>query len=50
MKDEINVRKLIAKFTDMANRGSLLARGCVSQQDLLLQIIGTITVVAMEED
>lgn len=50
MRKEINVNELINKFSDMANRGSLLAKGGVSQQDLLMQIIGTIVVVAMEDD
>ncbi len=48
MREEINVKKLIETFTDMANRESLLARGGVSQEDLLTQIIGTIVKVAME--
>ncbi len=48
MKEENNVEKLIETFTDMANRESLLARGGVSQEDLLIQIIGTIVKVAME--
>ena len=50
MKKEINVEKLIKKFEDMAYRESLLARGGVTQQDLLMQIIGTIVVVAMEKE
>ncbi len=48
MREEINVKKLIETFTDMANRGSLLAAGDVSQEDLLIQIVGTIVTVAME--
>lgn len=48
MKEEVNVNKLIETFTDMANRETLLT-GNVTQQDLLMQIIGTIVVVAMEE-
>lgn len=48
MKEEINVKELIETFTDMANRESLLARGGVTQEDLLIQIIGAITKVAME--
>ncbi len=48
MREEINIKKLIETFTDMANRGSLLARGGVSQEDLLIQIIGTIAEVARE--
>ncbi len=47
MKEEIKVKELIDIFRDMANRGTLLARGDVTQEDLLLQIIGTITNVAM---
>ena len=49
MKKEVNVNKIIEKFKDMAHRESLLSRCGVSQQDLLIQIIGTIVVVAMEE-
>jgi len=48
MKKEINVEKLIKTFEDMANRGSLLVRGGISQEDLLIQIIGTIVKVAMD--
>ncbi len=48
MKEEINVKKLIDRFRDMSKRESLLARGGVSQEDLLIQIIGTIAEVAME--
>lgn len=47
---EVSVEKLIKTFEDMASRESLLARGCISQQDLLIQIIGTIVHVAMEDD
>ncbi len=47
MKKEINVEELIETFEDMANRGSLLAGDGVSQDDLLLQIVGTIVKVAM---
>ena len=50
MKKEVDVNELIDKFTDMANRETLLVRGGVSQQDLLMQIIGTIVVVAMEDE
>ena len=48
MKKEVSVEKLIKTFEDMANRESLLARGGISQQDLLMQITGTIVHVAME--
>lgn len=33
----------------MANRETLLARGDVTQRDLLIQIIGTIVMVDLEE-
>lgn len=46
-KEEIKVKELIDTFRDMAKRGTLLARGGVTQEDLLIQIIGTITNVAM---
>ena len=50
MKKEVSVEKLIRAFEDMANRESLLARGGISQQDLLIQITGTIVHVAMENE
>ena len=50
MKKEVSVEKLIRTFEDMANRESLLARGGISQQDLLIQITGTIVHVAMENE
>lgn len=49
MNETVNAKKLIERFEDMANRGSLLARGDVSQHDLLMQIIGTIVREVMEE-
>lgn len=49
MKKEVNVECLIKRFEVMAERESLLVRGNVSQQDLLMQIIGTIVVEAMSE-
>ena len=49
INEMVSVNKLIDIFTDMANRESLLACGGISQQDLLLQIIGTIVHVAMGE-
>ena len=48
MKEEINVKQLIEEFRNMAKRESLLARGGISQEDLLIQIEGTIIKVAME--
>ena len=50
MKKEVNVEKLIKTFEDMANRESLLVGGSISQQDLLIQITGTIVRVAMENE
>lgn len=50
MKKEVSVEKLIKTFEDMANRESLLARGNISQQDLLTQIKGAIVHVAMEDE
>lgn len=49
MKTEINVEKLIARFEDMAKRESLLTGNNISQEDLLIQIVGTIVVEAMSE-
>lgn len=48
MKTEVNIEELIAKFEDMANRGTLLIGSKVTQEDLLMQIIGTIVKVANE--
>lgn len=36
-------------FRDIAKRETLLARGGITQEDLLIQIIGTIVEVAMDE-
>lgn len=47
MKEEVKVTELIDTFRDMAKRGTLLARGGVTQEDLLIQIEGTIVEVAM---
>lgn len=41
-----NIEELIKTFEDMANRGSLLIGPNVTQQDLLMQIIGTIIKVS----
>lgn len=48
MKKEVNVEKLIHTFEDMGKRETLLARGTVTQDDLLNQIIGTIVKIASE--
>lgn len=50
MRTEVNVEKLINTFRNMANRGTLLARGDVSQEDLLIQIMGAIVKVATDSD
>ena len=50
MKESIKIETLIRKFEDIAQRETLLARGNVTQNDLLIQIIGTIVHVAMEDD
>lgn len=50
MKKEINVDKLLKKFESMASRGTLLTGRNVTQNDLLIQIVGTIVKVAMDED
>ena len=44
----ISAEKLINKFTDMANRGTLLCGKNVTQEDLLIQIVGTIVKVSMD--
>lgn len=41
--------KLISTFEDMANRGTLLTGANVTQEDLLMQIIGTIVKVSRED-
>lgn len=48
MKTTIDVENIITRFKDMAKRESLLT-GNVSQEDLLIQIIGAIVVEAMNE-
>ena len=45
---DINSSRLIETFEDMANRGTLLTGHGVAQQDLLIQIVGVITHVALE--
>jgi len=44
----ISAEKLIDTFTDMANRGTLLCGKNITQEDLLMQIIGTIVKVSMD--
>lgn len=47
-KTMISAEKLINRFEDMANRGTLLCGKNVTQEDLLIQIIGTIVKVSMD--
>ena len=49
MRKEVNVERLIKEFEDMAERGTLLTGSNVSQEDLLIQIQGTIVKVATNE-
>lgn len=44
----ISADKLIETFTDMAKRGTLLCGNNITQEDLLIQIIGTIAKVLMD--
>lgn len=44
----ISAEKLINRFEDMANRGTLLCGRNVTQEDLLMQIIGTIVKISMD--
>ena len=44
----ISADKLINAFTDMANRGTLLCGKNITQEDLLIQIIGTIVKVLID--
>lgn len=46
----ISADKLIDTFTDMANRGTLLCGKNIAQEDLLIQIIGTIVKVSMDSE
>ena len=49
LSEAVNTNELISTFRDMADRGTLLACGGVTQEDLLIQIIGTIVKVAMKD-
>lgn len=46
----ISADKLIDTFTDMANRRTLLCGKNITQEDLLIQIIGTIVKVSMDSE
>lgn len=50
MKEYINVKELLEEVDAMAKRGTLLARGGVTQEDLAMQIRGLIVHVAMKEE
>lgn len=49
MNEKVNVENLIKTFEDMANRGTLLNGNNITQEDLLIQIIGTIIKVSRKE-
>ena len=44
----ISAEKLINRIEDLANRGTLLCGRNVTQEDLLMQIVGTIVKVSMD--
>ncbi len=48
MKEYVNVKELFEEVDAMAKRGTLLARGGVTQEDLAMQIRGLIVHVAMK--
>lgn len=50
MKEYVNVKDLLNEIDAMAKRGTLLARGGVTQEDLAMQIRGLIVHVAMKEE
>lgn len=50
MKEHVNVKELLEEVDAMAKRGTLLARGGVTQEDLAMQIRGLIVHVAMKEE
>ena len=50
MKEYVKVRELLEEVDAMAKRGTLLARGGVTQEDLAMQIRGLIVTVAMKEE
>lgn len=50
MKEYVKVEELLKEVDAMARRGTLLARGNVTQEDLAMQIKGLIVHVASEEE
>lgn len=50
MREYVSVKELLEEVDAMAKRGTLLARGEVTQEDLAMQIRGVIVHVAMKEE
>ena len=50
MKEYVSVKEFLKEVDAMAKRGSLLARGGVTQEDLAMQIRGIVISVAMKEE
>ena len=50
MKEYVSVKELLREVDAMAKRGTLLARGNVTQEDLATQIRGLIVHVATKEE
>lgn len=49
MKEYVKVKELLEEVDEMAKRGTLLARGEVTQEELAMQIRGFIIHVAMKD-
>lgn len=49
MKEYVNVKKLLEEVDAMEKRGTLLARGEVTQEDLAIQLKGIIVHISMKE-
>ena len=50
MKEYVSVKELLREVDAMAKRGTLLARGGVTQEDLAMQIRGIIIHVATQDE
>lgn len=50
MNEYINIKELLEEVDAMAKRGTWLARGGVTQEDLAMQIKGLIVHVAMKKE
>lgn len=50
MKEYVKVKELLEGVDAMVKRGTLLARGGVTQEDLAMQIKGFIVHMAMKEE